>query len=147
MPTFVLKKYEPTETNPEHVTSEQTPDGSADPKAAEKQEAFIEVSASDSIGKIIVQALYKAIPNIDITEREQAETKEDQPTKVISTEDINTNPVDTLQSVKGSKAVLILGDGFKTRKDEWFLQSLENLNIQVFYTVGSFTRYVQSKLG
>lgn len=147
MPTFVLKKYEPTETKTEQVEGESGGSDGQPATDSQKQEAFIEINATDSIGKIIVQALHKALPNVDITERNAGEKAEQDDTKVISTEDINKNPVDTLQLVRSSKHVLIMGEGFKTQKDEWFLQSLENLGIEVFYTVGSFSRHIAKKLG
>lgn len=149
MPTFVLKKYEPTEQDQgqgsANTTVQQT-------NEAEEKSPTIQITMSDSISKIVAQALYKAMPNIDITERaldeEQAEKDgKETPTKVVSAEEINKSPVDALESLGNSKCVLILNNGFKTAQEEWFLTTLKNRDIKTFYTVGSFVKHVQKTLG
>lgn len=153
MPTFVLKKYEPTDQDKGQISGDHT-NQSANQQAEKMEEKaqMIEVSASDSISKIVAQALYKAMPNIDITERvldeEQAkkEDSQDGATKVVSAEEINRCPVDALASLGSSKCVLILNDGFKTAQEEWFLTTLQNRGIKTFYTIGSFVKYVQKTL-
>lgn len=150
MPTFILKKYEPQEEANQQASADHTSDVVNNvAEQTEKQAEMIEVSASDSISKIVAQALYKAMPNIEIIQKEQAEADEkngEQVTKVISSEDINNNPVDTLQSLGSSKCVVILNNGFKTAKEEWFLQSIENRGIKAFYSVTSFVKHVQKTL-
>lgn len=152
MPTFVLKKYETVDDNKTQASGDQT--NQAATKEGEKVEEkaqMIEISASDSISKIVAQALYKAMPNIDITERQMDEEQaegEDKPaaTSVVSAEEINQSPVDALASLGTSKCVLILNNGFKTAQEEWFLNTLQNRGVKTFYTVNSFVKYVQKTL-
>lgn len=144
MPTFVLKKYatEPTASEPpsSEDLSAQASQGALDVK---KEALTIEVSSSDSIAKIVAQALYKAMPNIDIVQKEsQEEVPAQDSAQVITTEQINHNPVKTLQSLKDSRCVLILNKGFKTAQEEWFLQTLENKGVRTFFTPTGFANHV-----
>ena len=139
MPVFVLKKY---------VPDSEVKDQKDDPAATAtvpKEEVTIKVGATDSIGKVVAQALYKAMPNLEIS---RSEDEEDPQTKAVSTEQINECPATALQSLgKNTQCVLIINNGFKTSEEEWFLQTLETRQIRPFYTVNSFVRYVQSVLG
>lgn len=153
MPTFVLKKYAQEPTITEQASVGQT-NQSANQQAekVEKESEIIEINASDSISKIVAQALYKAMPNIKIVQKEEASDKaddkvDDSVAKVVSTEEINHSPADALQSLGKSKCVLILNNGFKTAQEEWFLQTLENRGVKAFFTVKSFVQHVQSVLG
>lgn len=146
MPTFILKKYEePQNTNPEKSDS---PEGGSNSKEVEKESETIQIHASDSISKIVAQALHKALPNVDIVEQEKADSQPtDSAVQVVSTEEINLDPVKTLARIKANQKVLILNGGFKTAKEEWFLQTLENRKIKAFYSVVSLARHVETKLG
>ncbi len=139
MPVFVLKKYVP-----DSEVKDQKDDPAAT-AAVPKEEPTIKVGATDSIGKVVAQALYKAMPNLEIT---RSEDEEDPQAKAVSTEQINECPATALQSLgKNTQCVLIINNGFKTSEEEWFLQTLETRQIRPFYTVNSFVRYVQSVLG
>lgn len=156
MPTFVLKKYTPSVTPTEQTSTDETnQEANQQAEQVPKEAECIEINASDSIAKIVAQALYKAMPNVEIVRKEEAEKADteassqdgqDSVAKVISTEEINHNPVDTLRLVGNSKCVLILNEGFKTAKEEWFLQTLESRGVKPFFTVSSFVRHVQATL-
>ena len=89
-------------------------------------------------------ALYKALPNnITIEEQEEAPSSN---TNVVSTEDINSNPAECLGKLRNGSTVMIVNEGFKTDKEEWFLSSLGNKNINVFYSMESFIKHVLAKL-
>jgi hypothetical protein len=148
MPTFVLKKYTPEPTITEQASVDETnPNANQQAQQVEKEAATIEVNASDSIAKIVAQALYKALPNIEIVQKEESEKKDnDNAAKVVSTEEINLSPVDALHSLGASKCVLILNNGFKTAQEEWFLQTLEQRGVKAFFTISGFVRHVQSTI-
>lgn len=138
MTTFVLKKYE--EQKPVEGATET---GVANPPK-ETEETTIEIQASDTIAKIVATALYKALPN-----NVQVEEKEDttSTTNVVSTEDINSNPSGCLKKLPNGSTVMIVNEGFRTEKEEWFLSSLGNKNVNVFYSLESFIKHVKTKLG
>lgn len=139
MTTFVLKKYEEQKPLEGAVTGDET---KTEPAA--KEEAVIEIQASDTIAKIVATALYKALPNnISIEEKEEAEST----TNVVSTEDINSNPVDCLKKLPNGSTVMIMNEGFRTEKEEWFLSSLGNKNVNAFYSMESFIKHIKAKLG
>lgn len=150
MTTFLIKKYEPKV----HDTNQSPP---VDTPAEQSKEQVVQISTSDSIAKIVAQALYKALPNVEIIEQQTQEQQEDKQgqdpgaqsaeTNVVSTEQINQDPVKALEQVQHASNVLVLNEGFKTAKEEWFLQSLENRKVRTFYTVGSFVKFVQQQLG
>ena len=150
MPSFLLKKYEPKE---DHKTQESM-DATQDPqtehsKEQQEQAEEIEVMASDSVAKIVAQALYKAMPNVEIIRKEEAERehKSQQTGAAVSVEEINSDPVQALKSVGASKFVVVLAEnGFHTAKEEWFLQTLENKGVKTFYTAASFVKHVQRTL-
>lgn len=138
MTTFVLKKYE--EQNP----TENNTEGGVEPTTTKPEEQTIEIQVSDTIAKIVAVALYKALPNnVQMEEREETPSN----TNVVSTEDINNNPADCLKKLKNGSTVMIVNEGFKTEKEEWFLSSLGNKNINAFYSMESFIKHVLSSLG
>lgn len=140
MTTFVLKKYEDRSPVEGGVSDKET-EGE---KPAVKEEAMIEIKASDTISKIVATALYRALPNnVEIEERENSGTDN----AVISTEDINRNPADCVNRLKNGSTVVIVGEGFKTAKEDWFLSTLENKNMKVFYSMESFISHVKKTLG
>lgn len=138
MTTFVLKKYE------ENKPVESTPDPATVAASTKPEDQVIEIQASDTISKIVAVALYKALPNnITIEEQEEAPSSN---TNVVSTEDINSNPAECLGKLRNGSTVMIVNEGFKTDKEEWFLSSLSNKNINVFYSMESFIKHVLAKL-
>lgn len=140
MTTFVLKKYEEQKPLEGSVTGNETK-----PEETKKvEEATVEIQASDTIARIVAAALYKALPN-NVSIEEQEDKGAD--TNVISTEDINTNPVNCIKRLKNGSTVMIVGEGFSTQKDEWFLSTLGNKNVNVFYTMESFITHIKKSLG
>lgn len=142
MTTFVLKKYQEKPVNA--VPKEE---GKETPKVPEKAEVMIEITATDTIAKIVAMALYKALPNNIEIEEVEDKTSTDTAAAVISTEDINKSPVDCLKSVKNGSSLLIMNEGFSTEKEEWFLSSMGPKHVQVFYSVESFVKHVCETLG
>ncbi|WP_396190551.1 hypothetical protein [Flavobacterium sp.] len=139
MTTFVLKKYE--EKKPEeNKTSSSAP--SAD--SEKKEEAVLEIKATDSIAEIVAQALYKAMPQNVVIEQKPDGSSDN---SVISAEDINTNPGGTIRNVKNGSCLLIIAEMFKTQKEEWFLSTLVNKNVRAFYSVESFMTHIKKELG
>lgn len=138
MAVFTLKKYEtPPETR--IIQSGDTNPNTQESQDNQKKIIEMQIQASDSVSIIVARALYKAIPNL----QENPESKEDgkEPdTQVISTEDINNHPVETLNLVRGKSSVVIINNGFRTPKEEWFLTSLESLKTKVYYSVESFLK-------
>lgn len=140
MTTFVLKKYEEQKPLEGSVTGNETK-----PEETKKvEEATIEIQASDTISRIVAAALYKALPN-NVSIEEQEDKASD--TNVVSTEDINSNPVNCISRIKNGSTLMIVGGGFSTQKDEWFLSTLGNKNVNVFYTMESFINHIKKSIG
>lgn len=140
MTTFVLKKYQ--EQKPLTASSETDPSAAGNPP--QKEEITIDIKASDTVAKIVATALYKAFPNgVDIQEQEDKPTD----TNVISKEDINTNPVLCIQNLKKGSNVVIVCESFSTQKEEWFLSTLGNKGVNVFYSIESFIKHAKTVLG
>jgi len=147
MPTFVLKKYQETPVKSE--TPEETPnqneeivDKDPEGKPVEK-ELLVEVSGS--VSEIVATALNKVFANKGVTVEESDEEKEVN-AEVVSTEDIENDPVKALRSAKSSNVVLIVSEGFTTKKEEYFLANMENYEGKVFYSVESFVAYLVSEM-
>lgn len=139
MATFVLKKYEEkksdlSQADPVEKTDESTP---------EEDEKLV-ITVTGTVAEIVANALNKVLSNkVEVIESEDSSLAD---IKAVSTEDINSNPVDTFNSIKNNDVVFIYNSGFKTAKEEWFLTNLPNKNSNVFYTVESFITYIKMKL-
>lgn len=140
MPTFVLKKYDQEnaqvdqqDPNQENQQQERTP----------SKEMTVEVTGS--ISEIVANALNKVMVNkgVEVEEMEQAESS----VKAISTEDINSDPIATLESVSKADVLFISGKGFHTAKEEWFLTNIEHKVGKVFYSVEAFIEYISGEFG
>lgn len=139
MATFVLKKYEEkksdlSQADPVEKTDESTP---------EEDEKLV-ITVTGTVAEIVANALNKVLSNkVEVIESEDSSLAD---IKAVSTEDINSNPVDTFNSIKNNDVVFIYNSGFKTAKEEWFLTNLPNKNSNVFYTIESFISYIKVKL-
>lgn len=137
MATFVLKKYEPKK---EDDTIEKTKETKEDNNALDK----IKITVDTSISEIISELLYKKLSNVNI---EVEEDKSESTIKAVSTENINSDPIKTFNSINNNDTIFIINKGFRTSKEEWFLTNLENKTSNIIYTEESFIRFIKSKLG
>lgn len=128
MPVFTLTKYN-ADKEPVEQPETQAQDGSPESKEAEE---FITVSASEPIAKVVAQALHKRMQNVKEHDGTDADTA------VITTEEINLNPVHSYNRANKAKQVVILNKGFKTKKEEWLLSALQAQAKPVFYSIESF---------
>lgn len=137
MATFILKKYEENKDEQNNDSAKQA--------QAKVEDERMTVTVVGSISEIVAKALYKALANKVNIEEQPDDAASD--TKAISTEDINSAPLDTFNSINPNDAVFIHSEhGFKTREEEWFLTNIGNKTENVFYTVESFIKYIQQKL-
>lgn len=133
MTTFVLKKYAEKEETNENLESKE-----------EKDSEEMTITVVGSVSEIVAKALNKVLDKqLEIKQQEDNASSD---VKAISTEDINTNPVDTFNSIKPNDVVFIHNNGFKTKEEEWFLTNIGNKTQNVFYTVESFIKFIQKKL-
>lgn len=138
MPVFTLKKYEPTAP----TTKTDNPAVKDESGVTKKEELTIQVEATDTVALLVARALYKSMPNVEVistTTNEEAGDTTPQ-TQVVTTETINESPVEALESVRNKSSVVIINKGFKTAKEEWFLSSMESMNIKVYYSIESFLK-------
>lgn len=140
MPTFVLKKYQ--ETKP---TNEVPDDRTEETAQEEEPEKEMLVEVSGSVSEIVAVALNKVFANKGVTV-EETEDSGTVDAEAISTEDIENDPVSALRHAKAGSSVLIITEGFKTRKEEFFLENMKNYQGKVFYTVESFVDYLVSEM-
>ena len=137
MTTFVLKKYDEKNDTPD-TTAQQT-------LSENKQKDEMTVTVVGSISEIVAKALYKALSNKASVE----ELPDDgaASVKAVSTEDINSAPLEVFNSIQKDDALFIhSANGFKTREEEWFLTNIGNKTNNVFYTVESFITYIKRTL-
>ena len=147
MPTFVLKKYEeakPADQVPEEGKVETGEDKETSVQEKEPQKEML-VEVSGSVSEIVAIALNKVFANKGVTVEETEDSKTTD-AEAISTEDIEDDPVKALRSAKSGKSVLIVTEGFKTKKEEFFLENMKNYQGKVFYTVESFVDYLVSEM-
>lgn len=137
MTTFTLKKYEENKEQ-----DQQTQQAALN---ADQQKEELTVSVVGSISEIVAKALHKALAHdVEIQEQPEGEAGN---TKAISTEDINSAPLDTFNSINKDDAVFIHSEnGFKTKEEEWFLTNIGNKTENVFYTLESFIQYIKRTL-
>jgi len=139
MATFVLKKYEEKKNDTgDSKPAEKT--GEQEPEVDEK----LVITVTGTVAEIVANALNKTLSNkVEVIESEDPALSD---IKAVSTEDINSDPANTFNSIKTNDAVFIHNTGFKTAKEEWFLMNLPNKNSNVFYTLESFIAYIKVKL-
>lgn len=139
MTTFTLKKYE--ETKPEENT-EQTQEQKEENK---KEQLSLTVNVVGSISEIVAKALNKALSKkVNVIEQTDGP---DTNVKAISTEDINSNPADTFNSINKDDVVFIHAGGpFKTKEEEWFLSNIANKTDNVFLSLEKFINHIKLKL-
>lgn len=146
MPVFTLKSYE--QDRDAKVESQKQEDSTQNIKDKQEQLKTVIIQANDSVAKIVATALYEKLGNDSDPEQKQEETESSQAdAKVISTEDINRSPVDTWRMVKNTPNVVIVNNGFKTDKEEWFLTTLANAGTKVHYSVESYLKTLHLKQG
>lgn len=139
MATFVLKKYEEKKDT---STNEENKEDSIENKKE------ITVTISGSISEIVANALNKVLANqASIAEIQESEDQVNPTVKTISTEDINSNPLETFNLIKKDDVVFIQNKGFTTSQEEWFLTNIPNKTSNVFYTLESFIKFIVNKLG
>ena len=143
MPVFTLKSYEQQQSAKEEAKEQQD----TEQERQDKQEAIktVVIQANDSVAKIVATALYKKLSTSEAGEVEESSDARQVDAKVVSTEDINLNPVDTWHMVKNTPNVVIVNEGFKTDKEEWFLSALDNAGTTVHYSVESYLRTLNFK--
>ena len=135
MTTFVLKKY-----NQEKNINEPNPTEEKKEEAPEE----LTITVTGTISEIVANALNKAFASkVDI--EEVAEDDRDADIKAVSTENINTDPLVTFESIHKGDIVFIHNQGFKTAAEEWFLTNIPNKTSNVFYTIESFIKFVKNK--
>lgn len=134
MAVFTLKKYEEA---PKATVGGPVAEPLASEQEEQKKDQIVTIRANDSVSGIVATALYSTMSNVD-EEEEDSEVD----AQVISTEDINNSPTDTWNQVKNIRSVVIVNEGFKTKKEEWFLASLESANVKVFYSIESYLRSI-----
>lgn len=135
MTTFVLKKYNQetniNNPNPEEVKKEEIPEK-------------LTITVTGTISEIVAKALQKALAN-KVQIEEVTEDNKEAEVKAISTENINTDPLVTFESIHKDDIVFIHNNGFRTVAEEWFLTNIPNKTSNVFYTIESFTKFVKNK--
>lgn len=138
MPTFVLKKYQDNQTEQENELSEEQPKE----KVVDK-EMMVEVSGS--VAEIVANALNKVFANKNV-EVEETESSDKVDAEAISTEDIERDPVNALRVARSTNILLVASEGFKSKKDEYFLANMEDYQGKVFYSVESFIEHIVSEM-
>lgn len=147
MAVFVLKKYsdlpeEPTVDIEEGKTQEEQVQEKNEEIKKEKVEERLQIEATGSIAEIVAKALYRILgDNKEVVIEEDPDLVD--PTapiqaKVITTEDINANPLTSLRSIQEGQSVCVVAESFSTEQEEWFLTNLENKTNKIHYSVESF---------
>lgn len=148
MPTFVLKKYQETKSSPDTENQLNSNKQNEEEVGVTKEDVpkDMVVTISGTVAEIVAQALHKALANkAQITQLEEESTGATD-VKTVSTEDINTSPLDAFNNISKNDVVFIHNRGFKTSQEEWFLTNIPNKTNHVFYTVESLVKFIQSKL-
>jgi hypothetical protein len=139
MPVFNLTKYDDAvkQSEDQAAARDQTKDDQV-----ELHEQKISIHASDTVSKIVADALYKTLTKVEPVEQ----TDEEAPnTEVVSTEDINRSPADVWIAVKKAQTVVIVTEGFRTQREEWFLSVLQEQGKTVFYSMESYLASMKLK--
>lgn len=133
MPTFVLKKYNNFKEDKEKNKEED-------------KEKKLTIMVLGSISEIVANALNKALKNTNIEMQEVQKTEDNPDVKIVSTEDINKDPILAFNFIKDNDVVFIDNKGFNTAKEDWYLTNISNKNTKVFFTVNSFIKHITSTL-
>lgn len=149
MATFVLSKYKPeeTEVKEEVVEPAEKPSDIIQNKDVDKILLKVDGSLSEIVAKSLYEALKKKVNIVEMDDKKVSVTdpvKTENNAKAITQESINESPVDTLNSIPKGSIVYIANEGFRTKKEEWFLTSMENRGCKVFYTLPSLTRHIEN---
>ncbi len=140
MPTFLLKKYDKTQSEQVNQETPETPK-----KEEEIEEAKdMTITVTGAISQIVATALQKVLENTQVHMSEVEGDTKDAEVKAISTENINEEPVDTLRSIQDNDFVFIHTNGFTTAQEAWFLTNIENKTKNVVYTIESFIKHVKA---
>lgn len=150
MTTFVLKKY--SDQTEDNLTEEQKLEQQTEQKKEQQkkdEEVRLQIQLTGSVSSIVANALYKVLGNKQV-ELEEADSEDVEGTessiRVVSTEEINSSPVEAYRAISEEDIVFIDSKGFTTNEEEWFLMNLEHKPNRVFYTVESLANYLVSKL-
>lgn len=139
MSIFLLKKYD--DKKPEAVV-----EGSeVKTKVTEVNDKVenIKIKSNETLSSIVAHALYQAFPNrIDVVEDDGKEVD----VNVISNDDINKEPVDEMNKIANESCAVIIADRFSTKKEEWFLSTLENKKVTTLVSMESLISYLKDKL-
>lgn len=139
MTTFILKKYDDNKTDIDKENQETEEN---------KKEEQITITVLGTISEIVTNALNKALKNTNIQMQEVENTdNQKSDVKIVSTEDINSDPITAFKFIKDNDVIFIDNKGFNTDKEDWYLLNINNKTNNVFYTVESFIKYINSKLG
>lgn len=143
MATFILKKYQPPEENNNSSEIDSSNDATKESKTPEE----LQITITGSISEIVSKALYASLKNTaNISVDTDDANAEDSSVKVVSTEDINLDPIEAFKGIKKDDVVFIVNNKpFNTAKEEWFLLNLNNKTNKVIYTMESFLQYINSQ--
>jgi len=134
MTTFVLKKYE----------NKEKEDKPEEEKEEVNNNKELLITIKGTISEIVSNALNKVLKKSNIIIEEDPE---DKPTDniIVTTEDINIDPIEVFKNIPKGSTLYIQNNGFKTAKEEWFLTNLKNKEVDVCYTLESFIRKLEDK--
>lgn len=140
MPTFLLKKYDTTQSEQVNQENPETPKKEEETKEAEE----MTITVTGAISQIVATALQKVLENTQVHMTEVENEPQEADVKAISAENINEEPVDTLRSIHDNDFVFIHTNGFTTAQEAWFLTNIENKTKNVVYTIESFVNHVKA---
>lgn len=139
MSIFLLKKYD--DKKPEAVIEGSEVKTNAT-EVSDKVEN-IKIKSNETLSSIVAHALYQAFPNrVDVIEDDGKEVD----VNVISNDDINKEPVDEMNKIANESCAVILANRFSTKKEEWFLSTLENKKVTTLVSMESLISYLKNKL-
>ncbi len=161
MSTFVLKKYEDKPVEVTNQPNEGTTEQPNQPAVKEKEEVTITISGT--ISEIVANALYKTLDKkADIKELQEG-GEDNSPEEsvnmsgtavatesvvVITTEEINKDPVAAFRSVKEGDVVMIdVGNfeefkGFSSKPEDWFLYNAEKRAKAIVYSTEALSDHL-----
>lgn len=140
MPTFLLKKYDTTQSEQVNQENPESPKKEEEVKEAEE----MTITVTGAISQIVATALQKVLENTQVHMNEVENEPQEADVKAISAENINEEPVDTLRSIHDNDFVFIHTNGFTTAQEAWFLTNIENKTKNVVYTIESFIKHVKA---
>lgn len=141
MTTFTLKKYQ-------ELSSTEKPSDKEEqthlPK--EEDEKTVTIKIEGSIAEIVANSLNKLLKNKDAQLIETEEQDTPTSVKAITTEDINSDPVNCYRSIQDTDILYIASKGFKTATEDWFLYNVGVRGIKTFYTQEALISYLEQKV-